>query len=148
MSEEQYDLMILGTGPAGMTAALYGQRLGLKTIVFGDIPGGSTYMIEHLANFPGFIEGISGTQFGTMTFQQAQKEGAHFTLIRVERLSHNDNGFTGVDVDGKEYKVFYLHNGKGQPLICQHTAGCHNHQWRGLLEELHEIETHSSGQPE
>ena len=35
----------------------------------------------------------------------------------------------------KEYKVFYLHNGKGQPLICQHTAGCHNHQWRGLLED-------------
>ena len=105
MSEEQYDLMILGTGPAGMTAALYGQRLGLKTIVFGDIPGGSTYMIEHLANFPGFIEGISGTQFGTMTFQQTQKEGAHFTMTRLERLSHNDNVFTGVDVDGKEYNA-------------------------------------------
>jgi thioredoxin reductase (NADPH) len=105
MSEEQYDLMILGTGPAGMTAALYGQRLGLKTIVFGDIPGGSTYMIEHLANFPGFIEGISGTQFGTMTFQQTQKEGAHFPMTRLERLSHNDNVFAGVDVDGKEYNA-------------------------------------------
>ena len=36
---------------------------------------------------------------------------------------------------GGEYKVFYLENGKGQPLVCQHTAGCHNHQWRGLLED-------------
>jgi thioredoxin reductase (NADPH) len=98
-----YDLMILGAGPAGITAALYGQRLGLKTIVFGDIPGGSSYMIEHLANFPGLMEGTSGTQFGTMAFQQAQKEGANFTLTRLESLSHNDNVFVGVDVDGKEY---------------------------------------------
>ena len=34
-----------------------------------------------------------------------------------------------------QYKVFYLENGPGQPLVCQHTAGCHNHQWRGLLED-------------
>jgi thioredoxin reductase (NADPH) len=105
MSEDgnQYDLMILGAGPGGITAALYGQRLGLKTIVFGDIPGGSSYMIEHLANFPGLMEGTSGTQFGTLAFQQAQKEGANFTLTRLESLSHNDNVFVGVDVDGKEY---------------------------------------------
>jgi thioredoxin reductase (NADPH) len=95
--------MILGAGPGGITAALYGQRLGLKTIVFGDIPGGSSYMIEHLANFPGLMEGTSGTQFGTLAFQQAQKEGANFTLTRLESLSHNDNVFVGVDVDGKEY---------------------------------------------
>jgi thioredoxin reductase (NADPH) len=94
--------MILGAGPAGITAALYGQRLGLKTIVFGDIPGGSSYMIEHLANFPGLMEGTSGTQFGTMAFQQAQKEGANFTLMRLESFSHNDSVFVGVDVDGKE----------------------------------------------
>ena len=105
MSENgnHYDLMILGAGPAGITAALYGQRLGLKTIVFGDIPGGSSYMIEHLANFPGLMEGTSGTQFGTLAFQQAQKEGANFTLTLLESLGHSDNRFVGVDVDGQEY---------------------------------------------
>jgi pimeloyl-ACP methyl ester carboxylesterase len=36
---------------------------------------------------------------------------------------------------GGEYTVFYLESGEGQPLVCQHTAGCHNHQWRGLLED-------------
>jgi thioredoxin reductase (NADPH) len=91
--------MILGSGPAGLTAALYGQRLGLKVIVFGDIPGGSTYMIEHLANFPGFLEEISGTQFGTMTFQQAQREGAFFTMTRLQTLGHENDTFVGVDVD-------------------------------------------------
>jgi len=98
-----YDLMILGAGPAGITAALYGQRLGLKTIVFGDIPGGSSYMIENLANFPGLVEGTSGTQFGTMAFQQAQKEGANFTLTRLERIDHGNEVFIGVDVDGHEH---------------------------------------------
>ena len=106
MSNNRYDLMILGAGPAGITAALYGQRLGLKTIVFGDIPGGSSYMIEHLANFPGLMEGTSGTQFGTMAFQQAQKEGANFTLTRLENFSHKDNVFVGVDVDGNEYTAW------------------------------------------
>jgi thioredoxin reductase (NADPH) len=102
-NENQYDLMILGAGPAGITAALYGQRLGLKTVVFGDIPGGSSYMIEHLANFPGLMDGTSGTQFGTMAFQQAQKEGAQFTLTRLESFSRNNGVFVGVDVDGSEY---------------------------------------------
>ena len=103
MPENKYDLMILGSGPAGMTAALYGQRLGLRTIVFGDIPGGTTYMIEHLSNFPGFMEEISGTQFGTMTFQQVQKEGAFFTMTRLERLSHGHDEFIGVDADSQQY---------------------------------------------
>jgi thioredoxin reductase (NADPH) len=103
MSENKYDLMILGSGPAGLTAALYGQRLGLKVIVFGDIPGGSTYMIQHLANFPGFLEEISGTQFGTMTFQQAQREGAFFTMTRLQRLGHEKDTFVGVDVDGHRF---------------------------------------------
>ncbi len=103
MSENRYDLMILGSGPAGLTAAIYGRRLGLKVIIFGDIPGGSTYMIQHLANFPGFLEEISGTQFGTMTFQQAQREGALFTMTRLERLAHEDDVFVGVDVDGHQY---------------------------------------------
>jgi len=103
MSTDKYDLMILGSGPAGLTAALYGQRLGLNTVVLGDIPGGSTYMIQHLANFPGFLEEISGTQFGTMAFQQAQNEGAFFTMTRLERFGHEDDAFVGIDVDGKQY---------------------------------------------
>jgi hypothetical protein len=40
-----------------------------------------------------------------------------------------------IDVDGEEYRVFYLENGTGQPIVCQYTAGCHNHQWQGVLED-------------
>lgn len=103
MAAKSYDLMILGSGPAGLTAALYGQRMGMNVIVFGDIPGGSTYMIQHLANFPGYLEEISGTQFGTKAFKQAQCEGAFFTMTRLKRLGHEDGVFTGVDADGQHY---------------------------------------------
>ena len=95
MEENHYDVIIVGTGPAGSTAALYGQRLGLKTVVFGDLPGGITYMIENLANFPGFVEGVSGTEFGVKLFQQAQLEGAMFTMGRLDRLEKKANTFTG-----------------------------------------------------
>ena len=40
--------------------------------------------------------------------------------------------YVTIDVDGAEYKVFYLRNGTGVPLLGQHTAGCHNHQGRDL----------------
>ena len=105
MGENPYDLMIVGAGPGGITAALYGQRLGLSTVVFGDIPGGNVYMIENLANYPGFIGGVPGTQFGTMAFKQAQDEGAFFTMTRIERFGHKEGWFFGTDVDGKEYSA-------------------------------------------
>lgn len=103
MSENRYDAMILGAGPAGITAALYGQRLGLNTLVFGDIPGGNVYMIEKLMNYPGFLGGVPGMQFGTIAFKQAQDEGAFFTMTRIDRLAQTDGLFKGIDVDGKEY---------------------------------------------
>lgn len=103
MTKALYDVMIAGTGPAGITAALYGVRLGLKVVVFGDIPGGSMYMIENLDNFPGFPDGITGAQFGIRAFQQAQQEGAFFTLIRLKQLSREKKLFVGLDAKGEKY---------------------------------------------
>jgi len=103
MAENQYDLMIVGTGPAGLTAAIYGQRLGMNVVVLGDTPGGNLYMIEKLMNYPGFIEGIPGAQFGASAFAQAQKEGAFFPMIRLNQLSHSDDQFMGIDLNSQEY---------------------------------------------
>jgi thioredoxin reductase (NADPH) len=95
--------MIIGTGPAGITAALYGARLGLKVVVFGDIPGGNTHMIESLDNYPGFPGGITGTQFGVQAFQQAQQAGAEFTMTRLQQFTKKDGLFTGTDIQKQEY---------------------------------------------
>ena len=101
MSDNSYDVIIAGTGPAGMTAAIYAQRMGLRSVVYGDLPGGSTYMIEHLSNFPGLMPETSGPQFGTLTFQQASQEGATFTMCLLESLKRSDETFHGVDVNGQ-----------------------------------------------
>jgi len=101
MSDPSYDLIIAGTGPAGLTAAIYAQRMGLQSVVFGDLPGGITYMIEHLANFPGLMPETSGTQFGTLTFQQASQEGATFAMCLLDRLERSAGAFCAVDVNGQ-----------------------------------------------
>ncbi|MCP4687734.1 MAG: FAD-dependent oxidoreductase [Desulfobacterales bacterium] len=105
MAENGYDVMILGTGPAGLTAGLYGQRLGLNTVVLGDTPGGNMYMIESLMNFPGFPGGIPGTQLGVTVFQQAQQDGALFTMALLDTLRAVDGGFEGVDVNGQTWRA-------------------------------------------
>jgi pimeloyl-ACP methyl ester carboxylesterase len=51
------------------------------------------------------------------------------------RLSPVTGHYVDINVQDEEYRVFFLENGQGQPLVCQHTAGCHNHQWRYLLED-------------
>ena len=103
MATNHYDVMIIGAGPAGITAALYGVRLGLDVVVFGDIPGGNTFMIESLDNFPGYPDGITGTQFGVQAFQQAQQEGASFTMTRVNQLTRVEGLFTGTDTKKQKY---------------------------------------------
>ena len=100
-----FDIIIVGTGPAGLTAALYGQRLGLNCVVFGFVPGGNLYMVENLANFPGFPGGISGTEWGVKTFQQAQGEGGLFPMSRLMSLDKDGDLFTGVDSNGISYSA-------------------------------------------
>ena len=103
MAKDHYDVMIIGAGPAGITAALYGVRLGLDVVVLGDTPGGNAFMIESLDNFPGFPDGITGTQFGVQAFQQAQQEGAVFTLTRLHEFTKKDDQFIGIDASRQKY---------------------------------------------
>jgi thioredoxin reductase (NADPH) len=105
MAENPYDVLILGAGPAGLTAAIFAQRLGLRSVVLGDIPGGNLYMIESLMNFPGFLGGVPGTQFGAISFQQATQEGAVFPMARLERLTYVEGYFHGKDANGQSYRA-------------------------------------------
>ncbi|HHV65500.1 MAG TPA: thioredoxin-disulfide reductase [Peptococcaceae bacterium] len=82
-----YDLIIVGAGPAGLTAALYGARGGLKTVVLeAMMPGGQAAITDKIENFPGFPEGISGFELANLFYQQALNQGAQFVFEPVVRL--------------------------------------------------------------
>lgn len=75
--EKRYDVLIIGAGPAGLTAAIYAQRFGLSTIIIaGSVPGGQLLLTTDIENFPGFDEPISGYDLMTKMMNQAKKMGA------------------------------------------------------------------------
>lgn len=105
MEEQTYDLIIIGAGPAGLSAAIYSRRQGLSTTVFGNTPGGNLYMIESVKNYPGFHEGVPGMQLGVFMYSQAQSEGADFTMTNVDSLEKSGERFVAKDTAGNIYSA-------------------------------------------
>jgi thioredoxin reductase (NADPH) len=80
-SERTYDVIIIGAGPAGLTTAIYTSRAGLKTLVVDEsMAGGQVKTTHKVANYPGFIESISGLQLAQNMKEQAMKFGTEFEL--------------------------------------------------------------------
>jgi len=72
-----YDAIVIGAGPAGLTAAIYLARARLKTLIIEElIPGGQSATTDDLENYPGFPDGIKGPDLGALMEKQATKFGA------------------------------------------------------------------------
>ena len=87
MSGDIYEVIIIGGGPAGLTAGLYASRAGLTTLLIEKgIFGGQITYAEHVENFAGFPEGISGMELGEKMHVQAEKYGLKTTTAEVTGL--------------------------------------------------------------
>ncbi|KQL40080.1 thioredoxin reductase [Bacillus sp. FJAT-25509] len=94
MEEKIYDVIIIGAGPAGMTAAVYTSRANLSTLMMErGIPGGQMANTEEIENYPGF-DSILGPDLSNKMFDHAKKFGAEYAYGDIKEI-----------IDGKEYKT-------------------------------------------
>tara|TARA_Y100000310_G_scaffold263261_1_gene273389 strand:+ start:23925 stop:24911 length:987 start_codon:yes stop_codon:yes gene_type:complete len=88
---KHYDLLILGAGPAGLTAALYASRYNLNVAVVSKLIGGTANLAKEIHNWPGYIG--SGTKLMEKFKEQGESFGARFLQAEVEGVSKDENGF-------------------------------------------------------
>ena len=85
-----YDMVIIGGGPGGYTAALYAARAGLKTVVLEKLSaGGQMALTSQIDNYPGFPEGVDGFTLAEQMQQGAERFGAESELAEVYRVDLN-----------------------------------------------------------
>ena len=90
--ETDYDVVIVGCGPAGIAAAIYTGRARLKVLILGrQAAGGEIRGYENIENYPGFPEGISGAKLGMEMMKQAMQYGPEFKLAEVEGIEPKKN---------------------------------------------------------
>lgn len=87
-----WDVIIIGGGPAGLTAGLYMSRAKYRTLVLEkETPGGQTMNVEWVENYPGFSSGISGAELGSQMWKQSTKYGMSLKLVEVNGVEIQDN---------------------------------------------------------
>jgi hypothetical protein len=102
-AQAEYDMAILGAGPAGLTAAVYAASEGLRTIVIErEAPGGQAGTSSRIENYLGFPEGVSGQELTQRALRQAQRFGAEFLVV---------NEIAAVSTRHRDPFVLYLLDG-------------------------------------
>src|SRR3989338_1377644 len=102
--ENIYDVIIIGSGPAGLTAALYATRANLKTLVVaGRAWGGQLMLTTLVENYPGFPEGIQGPDLMMAMRKQAEHHGAQIIDVDFKSANYGSTPFKIRTDDEKEY---------------------------------------------
>jgi thioredoxin reductase (NADPH) len=103
-NEQRYEVVIIGGGPAGLTAGIYAGRGQLKTVILEKgLPGGQIAQTEEVENYPGFDEGITGPELSERMVRQAEKFGAEIVMDEVSALRQEGDHFVVTGYDTQYY---------------------------------------------
>ncbi len=95
----EYDTIVIGAGPSGLAAAVYGASEGLRTLVVErEAPGGQAGTSSRIENYLGFPSGVSGDELASRALQQARRLGAEILVTRT--ITRLDSGARAVHLDG------------------------------------------------
>lgn len=105
MAEEKiYDVIIIGAGPAGMTAAVYASRANMSTLMIErGVPGGQMTNTEEIENYPGY-DSILGPELSNKMFEHAKKFGAEYAYGDIKQIIDGEE-YKTVDAGTKQYKA-------------------------------------------
>src|ERR671927_789069 len=99
------DVVIVGSGPAGLTAALYTGRANLEPLVIeGAAPYGQLMLTTDVENYPGFPDGVLGPEMMEKFRAQAARFGAEYLTANAERVDFSSSPF-GVWAEGREFRA-------------------------------------------
>ena len=126
MNNEIFDTVIVGSGPAGLTAAIYNLRSDLKTLVIsGEQPGGQLTITTIVENYPGFPRGIGGMKLMMDTQEQVRNLGGEIRIGKVEKVEKNKKG---------DFEIFMENGDKLISKAIIVTTGAQA-KWLGLPKE-------------
>ena len=119
------DLLIIGAGPAGCSAAIYAVRAGVKTVIAGgSVPGGQLLQTSEIENYAGFVNPIGGFEIMDAMHKQCKRLGVEFTSDEVVKIEGEKSPFQVTCSGGKIYQA-------GSIIIATGSKA----RWLGLPEE-------------
>ena len=99
-SSQIYDVLVIGAGCAGSSAAMYAGRFGLKVLMIGELPGGTITQTHLVENYPGF-ESITGLELGERLLHHAQAYGVELKMEKAVKINRQPDSLFAVTTDAK-----------------------------------------------